>query len=106
MSRGSSRNCCIIIITLAFMWTFVGALINFHQHQIFGKELIEKAYPNIKPKTKDKLTFDCTNIDKQECTLFDDSILELKTEKEMLVLETYNHNIVFQKKKIPDHVID
>ncbi|MFC2106768.1 hypothetical protein ACFLRY_00385 [Bacteroidota bacterium] len=88
------------------MWTFVGALINFHQHQIFGKELIEKAYPNIKPKTKDKLTFDITNIDKQKCTFFGHSILELKTEKEMLVFESYNLNIVFQKKKIPDHIFD
>ena len=106
MSRGTSRYCCILIITLAFLWTFVGALINFHQHQIFGKELIEKAYPNYKPKTKDKLTYDCTVIDKLECTILDNSILELKTEMAVLVLESYHIERLFQKKKIPDQEFD
>ncbi len=102
MTRGASRNFCVVIITLAFLWTFVGALINFHQHQIFGKELIEKAYPHFKPKSKDKLTYDCTIMDKQNTTVFHDSNLELKTDMAMLVLESYHFERLYQKKKIPD----
>lgn len=42
-----------IIIACAVIWMFLGTLVNFHAHQILGKELIEKAYPSVKPKTKE-----------------------------------------------------
>lgn len=106
MSRGISRNCCVTIIALAFIWTFVGALINFHQHQIFGKELIEKAYPHIKPKTKDKLTFDGTFEVEKELICFNVSDQEIKAETINLVLTSYSTHRLFHKMKIPDQEFD
>lgn len=57
-----------IIIACAVIWMFLGTLVNFHAHRILGKELIEKAYPSVKPKTKES-TYQYADIGKAGFTL-------------------------------------
>ncbi len=42
-----------IITAFAVFWVFLGALLNFHANRILGTELIDHAYPAIKPKTEE-----------------------------------------------------
>jgi hypothetical protein len=49
------RRNLAFIIALTVMWVFLGSLINFHQHHISGKKLIDNTNPIIKPKDKKAL---------------------------------------------------
>ncbi|MCF8227380.1 MAG: hypothetical protein K9J24_00410 [Bacteroidales bacterium] len=61
------RKYLSVIIAATVLWIFLGSLINFHQHRIWGKQLIEEVSPVIKPKDEKTLSIHFTNIeDKQE----------------------------------------
>lgn len=46
------RKLMTMVVAAAILWLFVGSLVNFHQHRIFGKQLIEETTPFVKPKDK------------------------------------------------------
>lgn len=51
-----------VLLASAVLWIFLGSLINFHQHRIFGKQLIEEASPFIKPKDEKTFTLQFTSV--------------------------------------------
>ena len=48
-----TRRNLTLLTAFAVFWVFFNALLNFHTHRILGTELIDHAYPAIKPKTKE-----------------------------------------------------
>ena len=54
-SETKIRKYVAVLLASAVLWIFLGSLINFHQHRIFGKQLIEEASPFIKPKDEKAL---------------------------------------------------
>ncbi len=61
------RKYLSVVIAATVLWIFLGSLINFHQHRIWGKQLIEEAAPVIKPKDKQTLSIQFAKVtDKQE----------------------------------------
>ena len=63
IKQNAYRN-ITIITAFAVFWVFLGALLNFHANRILGTELIDHAYPAIKPKTKE-LTIQLSEPTKQ-----------------------------------------
>jgi len=62
-TKQSIRRNITLITAFAVFWVFLGGLINFHANRILGTELIDHAYPAIKPKTKES-TFQFSDITK------------------------------------------
>ena len=60
IKKATSRNITLITV-FAVLWVFLGTLLNFHANRILGTELIDHAYPAIKPKTEDH-TFQPSNL--------------------------------------------
>lgn len=58
------RRNFVLIIAFAIVWVFLGALLNFHANRILGTQLIDQAYPAIKPKTKEN-TFHFSDLSKK-----------------------------------------
>jgi hypothetical protein len=42
----------ILVWAIAIMWIYIGNIINFHQHHIWGKQLIPVAYTSNRSKEK------------------------------------------------------
>ena len=62
-TKQSTRRNITLITAFAVFLVFLGALLNFHANRILGTELIDHAYPAIKPKTKES-TFQISDIPK------------------------------------------
>lgn len=54
-TESKMRRYVAIMLASAVLWIFLGSLINFHQHRILGKQLIEESSPFIKPKDEKTL---------------------------------------------------
>jgi hypothetical protein len=67
IKQNAYRN-ITIITAIAVFWVFLGALLNFHANRILGTELIDHAYPAIKPKTKEH-TVQLSELTKQSAQL-------------------------------------
>ncbi len=48
-----ARRNITLITAFAVFWVFLSGLLNFHANRILGTELIDHAYPAVKPKTKE-----------------------------------------------------
>lgn len=49
-----ARRNITLITAFAVFWVFLSGLLNFHANRILGTELIDHAYPAIKPKTEER----------------------------------------------------
>lgn len=52
-TKQATRRNITLITAFAVFWVFLSGLLNFHANRILGTELIDHAYPAIKPKTKE-----------------------------------------------------
>jgi hypothetical protein len=51
------RKLILIGWALAVVWIYLGNLVNFHQHHIWGKQLIPVAYSSTRVKEKESASF-------------------------------------------------
>ncbi len=59
-----ARRNITLITAFAVFWVFLSGLLNFHANRILGTELIDHAYPALKPKTKES-TFQFSDLTKK-----------------------------------------
>lgn len=48
-----TRKLLTLMIALCFSWVFIGALVNFHQVHVLGKNLPQASWTFVKPKSGD-----------------------------------------------------